>query len=67
MKSHYVSLPMSWHVRTISVFNGTRPQRSARTDVTSHLDQSEQSANIRRMVMLAMDTDPGHCGQVVAT
>ena len=24
-----------------------------------HLDQLEQSANIRRMVMLAMDTDPG--------
>jgi cell filamentation protein len=24
-----------------------------------HLDQSEQSANIRRMVMLAMDADPG--------
>lgn len=29
------------------------------SDVTRHLDQSEQSANIRRMVMLAMDTDPG--------
>ena len=28
-------------------------------DVMRHLDQSEQSANIRRMVMLAMDTDPG--------
>ena len=28
-------------------------------DVTRQLDQSEQSANIRRMVMLAMDTDPG--------
>jgi len=27
--------------------------------VMSHLDQAEQSANIRRMVMLAMDTDPG--------
>jgi hypothetical protein len=24
-----------------------------------HLDQSEESANIRRMVMLAMDNDPG--------
>jgi cell filamentation protein len=30
-----------------------------RTDVMRHLDQSEQSANIRRMVMLAMDADPG--------
>jgi cell filamentation protein len=29
------------------------------TDVMRHLDQSEQSANIRRMVMLAMDADPG--------
>jgi cell filamentation protein len=28
-------------------------------DVMRHLDQSEQSANIQRMVMLAMDTDPG--------
>ena len=28
-------------------------------DVTRQLDQSEQSANIRRMVMLAMDTDSG--------
>ena len=28
-------------------------------DVMRHLDQSEQSANIRRMVMLAMDNDPG--------
>ena len=28
-------------------------------DVTRQFDQSEQSANIRRMVMLAMDTDPG--------
>ena len=28
-------------------------------DEMRHLDQSEQSANIRRMVMLAMDTDPG--------
>jgi cell filamentation protein len=28
-------------------------------DVTRQLEQSEQSANIRRMVMLAMDTDPG--------
>ena len=28
-------------------------------DVARHLDQLEQSANIRRMVMLAMDTDPG--------
>jgi cell filamentation protein len=27
--------------------------------VIRHLDQSEQSANIRRMVMLAMDNDPG--------
>jgi cell filamentation protein len=27
--------------------------------VMLHLDQSEQSANIRRMVMLAMDTDSG--------
>lgn len=27
--------------------------------VMRHLDQSEQSANIRRMVMLAMDTDSG--------
>ena len=28
-------------------------------DVMSYLDRLEQSANIRRMVMLAMDTDPG--------
>src|SRR6185437_14357208 len=28
-------------------------------NVASHLDRLEQSANIRRMVMLAMDTDPG--------
>jgi cell filamentation protein len=28
-------------------------------DAMSHLDQLEQSANIRRMVMLAIDTDPG--------
>jgi cell filamentation protein len=28
------------------------------TEVTSHLHQSEQSANIRRIIMLAMDTDP---------
>jgi cell filamentation protein len=28
-------------------------------DVMRHLDQSEQSANIRRMIMLAMDNDPG--------
>ena len=38
-------------------------------DTMRHLDQLEQSANIRRMVMLAMDTDPGslrHCrGTVV--
>ena len=27
------------------------------TEVTSHLHQSEQSANIRRIIMLAMDTD----------
>jgi cell filamentation protein len=31
----------------------------ATNDVMRHLNQSEQSANIRRMVMLAMDTDPG--------
>ena len=28
------------------------------TEVTSHLHQSEQSANIRRIIMLAMDADP---------
>jgi cell filamentation protein len=28
------------------------------TEVTSHLHQSEQSANIRRIIMLAMDSDP---------
>jgi cell filamentation protein len=28
-------------------------------DAIRHLDLSEQSANIRRMVMLALDTDPG--------
>ena len=28
-------------------------------DAMRHPDESEQSANIRRMVMLAMDTDPG--------
>lgn len=28
------------------------------TEVTSHLHQSEQSANIRRIIMLAMDTAP---------
>jgi cell filamentation protein len=31
----------------------------AMTQVLSRLHQSEQSANIRRMVMLAMDSDPG--------
>jgi fido (protein-threonine AMPylation protein) len=36
----------------------TDPEIGA-NDVMRHLDQSEQSANIRRMVMLAMDTDPG--------
>jgi cell filamentation protein len=39
------------------------------TKVTTHLYQSEQSANIRRMVMIAMDTDPSSLrpsrGQVV--
>ena len=29
------------------------------SDIMRHLDQSEQSANIRRMIMLAMDNDPG--------
>jgi cell filamentation protein len=28
------------------------------TEVTSHLHQSEQSVNIRRIIMLAMDTEP---------
>jgi cell filamentation protein len=36
----------------------TAPEIGA-NDVMSHLDRLEQSANIRRMVMLAMDTDPG--------
>jgi cell filamentation protein len=36
----------------------TAPEMGA-NDVMRHLDQSEQSANIRRMVILAMDTDPG--------
>jgi cell filamentation protein len=39
------------------------------TEVTTRLHQAEQSANIRRMVMLAMDIDPGSLrpsrGQVV--
>jgi cell filamentation protein len=39
------------------------------TEVTSHLHQSEQSANIRRIIMLAMDTDPStlrpSCGQIM--
>ena len=36
----------------------TAPEIGA-NDVMSHLDRLQQSANIRRMVMLAMDTDPG--------
>jgi cell filamentation protein len=36
----------------------TAPEIGAK-DVMNHLDRLEQSANIRRMVMLAMDTDPG--------
>ena len=36
----------------------TAPEVST-NDAMRHLDQLEQSANIRRMVMLAMDTDPG--------
>lgn len=36
----------------------TAPEIGA-NDAMRHLDQLEQSANIRRMVMLAMDTDPG--------
>ena len=36
----------------------TAPEIGA-NDVMSHLDRLEQSANIRRMVMLAMDIDPG--------
>jgi cell filamentation protein len=39
------------------------------TEVTAHLHQDEQSANIRRIIMLAMDTDPSSLrpsrGQVV--
>ena len=39
------------------------------TEVTRHLHQPEQSANLRRMVMLAVDIDPGSLrprrGQVV--
>ena len=35
------------------------PPEIGTNDLSRHLDQSEQSANIRRMVMLAMDTDPG--------
>jgi cell filamentation protein len=37
---------------------GTAPELGT-SDPMRHLDQLEQSANIRRMVMLAMDTDPG--------
>jgi cell filamentation protein len=36
----------------------TAPEIGAK-DVMSHLDRLEQPANIRRMIMLAMDTDPG--------
>ena len=36
----------------------TAPEIGA-NDAMRHLDQLEQSANIRRMVMLAMDTNPG--------
>jgi cell filamentation protein len=36
-----------------------RASEIGKSDVMRHLDQSEQSANIRRMVMLAMDNDPG--------
>ena len=36
----------------------TAPEIGA-NDAMSHFDRLEQSANIRRMVMLAMDTDPG--------
>ena len=42
------NLSLRWH---------TAPEINV-TDVTSHLHQSEQSANIRRIIMLAMDTDP---------
>jgi cell filamentation protein len=43
------NLSLQWH---------TDPEIGT-NDVMRHLNQSEQSANIRRMVMLAMDTDPG--------
>jgi cell filamentation protein len=36
-----------------------RASETGTMDLMRHLDQSEQSANIRRMVMLAMDNDPG--------
>ncbi len=36
----------------------TAPEIGA-NDVMTHRDRLEQTANIRRMVMLAMDTDPG--------
>ena len=46
----------------------TAPETNV-TEVTSHLHQSEQSANIRRIIMLAMDTDPSSLrpsrGQIV--
>ena len=42
------NLSLEWH---------TAPEIGTR-HVMRHLDQSEQCANIRRMVMLAMDTDP---------
>ena len=42
---------------TLSLRWQTAPEINV-TEVTSHLHQSEQSANIRRIIMLAMDTDP---------
>ena len=45
------------HKNNLSLQWNTAPEIGT-SDVMRHLDQSEQSANIRRMVMLAMDSDP---------
>jgi hypothetical protein len=46
------------HKNNLSVQWDTAPEIGA-NDIMSHLDRLEESANIRRMVMFAMDTDPG--------
>lgn len=46
------------HKNNLSLQWDTAPEIGA-NDAMRHLDQLEHSANVRRMVMLAMDTDPG--------